>query len=233
MVNEPRFLAIVLARMGNKTQIAKIALAARYTDVVMAVLGTTLGMMLNRNNAGAHSTRFEMWNKESSMLTVRRQFLLATTLVSMGWCGNARAHGTEDHQKNGGPARKEQKAWGIAGDAKAVRRTIDVRMGDHMRFTPDRIEARLGETLRFRVHNAGKVMHEFVIGTKTENAKHAEWMVKFPNMEHDEPYMAHVSPGKTGEIIWTFNRSGTFEFACLIAGHYGAGMVGVIKVSPA
>jgi uncharacterized cupredoxin-like copper-binding protein len=27
-------------------------------------------------------------------------------------------------------------------------------------------------------------------------------------MEHDEPYMAHVPPGKTGEIVWTFNRAG-------------------------
>jgi uncharacterized cupredoxin-like copper-binding protein len=43
--------------------------------------------------------------------------------------------------------------------------------------------------------------------------------------------MAHVSPGKTGEIVWTFNRPGTFDFACLIAGHYQAGMVGKINVA--
>ena len=70
-----------------------------------------------------------------------------------------------------------------------------------------------------------------VIGTKAENAKHAELMIKFPNMEHDEPYMAHVNPGKTGEIIWNFNRPGEFEFACLIAGHYQAGMVGQVVVT--
>ena len=69
--------------------------------------------------------------------------------------------------------------------------------------------------------------------TKAENAKHADLMVKFPNMEHDEPYMAHVPPGKTGEIVWTFNRAGEFEFACLIAGHYQGGMVGTIMVAPA
>ena len=218
--------------MGDKTQTATRACAARYRDVVM-VLGRTLGMMRAGSNTSALTTRLVMRNKESSVQTFRRQFLLATSFLSLGWCGSARAHGSEDHSKHAGRARKEQKAWGIAGDAKAVRRTIDVRMGDHMRFTPDRIEARLGETLRFRVHNAGKVMHEFVIGTKAENAKHAELMVKFPNMEHDEPYMAHVAPGKTGEVIWTFNRAGTFEFACLIAGHYGAGMEGIIKVSPA
>jgi putative Ca2+/H+ antiporter (TMEM165/GDT1 family) len=35
-----------LAEMGDKTQIATVALAARYTEVVQVVLGTTLGMML-------------------------------------------------------------------------------------------------------------------------------------------------------------------------------------------
>jgi uncharacterized cupredoxin-like copper-binding protein len=55
-------------------------------------------------------------------------------------------------------------------------------------------------------------------------------MVKFPNMEHDEPYMAHVNAGQQGDIIWHFNRPGEFEFACLIAGHYQAGMRGKIVV---
>jgi plastocyanin len=61
-----------------------------------------------------------------------------------------------------------------------------------------------------------------------------EWnglMKKFPNMEHDEPYMAHVEPGKQGTIVWHFNRAGEFDFACLLHGHYQAGMVGKIKVA--
>lgn len=163
------------------------------------------------------------------MQFVKRRIILVIPAALLG--GIAQAHGPADHAKKAGSVVKEQKDWGIAGDAKAVKRTIDVRMTDAMRFTPDRIAVRQGETLRFRIHNTGKLMHEFVIGTKAENAKHAELMIKFPNMEHDEPYMAHVSPGKTGEIIWTFNRAGTFEFACLIAGHYQAGMVGTIAVS--
>ena len=165
------------------------------------------------------------------MNTSKRQLLLAASAVGLGFATLVRAHGNEDHPKKAGPVRKEQKDWGVAGDAKAVRRTIEFRMGDNMRFTPERIDVRQGETLRLRVQNTGKVMHEFVIGTKAENDKHAELMVKFPNMEHDEPYMAHVAPGKTGEIVWTFNRPGDFDFACLIAGHYQAGMVGKIKVA--
>jgi putative Ca2+/H+ antiporter (TMEM165/GDT1 family) len=39
-------LAFFLAEMGDKTQIATVALAARYADLVAVVAGTTLGMML-------------------------------------------------------------------------------------------------------------------------------------------------------------------------------------------
>lgn len=127
--------------------------------------------------------------------------------------------------------KKEQKDWGIAGDAKNAKRTIEIRLLDTMRFVPDKVDVKQGETIRFVLKNEGKMMHEMVIGTKKELNEHAALMMKFPNMEHDEPYMAHIAPGKTGEIVWAFNRAGDFMFACLIAGHYQAGMVGSIRVT--
>ena len=157
-----------------------------------------------------------------------KSLLLASALAASA---AVMAHGAKDHATTAGPVKKEQKDWGIAGDAKVVKRTMVISMSDGMRFTPDHIAVRQGETLRFVVQNAGKLMHEFVIGTKKENDAHAALMLKFPDMEHDEPYMAHVPPGKTGEIVWTFNQAGNFDFACLIAGHYQAGMVGKITVA--
>ncbi|MCW7541433.1 cupredoxin family protein [Aquabacterium sp. A7-Y] len=147
--------------------------------------------------------------------------------------GAVQAHGDDDHAKKDTrqPIKKEQKPWGIAGDAKAVKRTVEIKMTDDMRFTPSQLSLRQGETVKFVIRNAGQVLHELVIGTKQELDEHAALMAKFPEMEHDEPYMAHVTPGKTGELIWTFNRPGEFDFACLIAGHYQAGMVGKIKVA--
>ncbi|HZA96692.1 MAG TPA: cupredoxin family protein [Burkholderiaceae bacterium] len=144
---------------------------------------------------------------------------------------SAHAHGEKSDASERRPLPKEQKLWGIAGEASAVSRTVRFKMSDDMRFSPNRIEVREGETIRFVLKNDGKLMHEFVIGTKQELDQHAALMVKFPNMEHDEPYMAHVAPGKTGRVVWTFNRAGEFDFACLIAGHYQAGMVGTIKVT--
>ncbi|MEQ1685749.1 MAG: cupredoxin family protein [Burkholderiaceae bacterium] len=153
---------------------------------------------------------------------------LAVALASAA----ASAHGDADHGKaKADTIRKEQKPWGIAGDAKAVTRTIEIRMSDSMRFTPDVIDVREGETVRLVHRNGGKVLHEFVLGTKQELDAHAALMQKFPQMEHDEPYMAHVRAGRKGEMVWTFNRAGEFDFACLIPGHYQAGMIGKVRVA--
>ena len=143
--------------------------------------------------------------------------------------GPALGH-SDSHGKKPATVTKEQKDWGIAADAREAKRTVVFTMSDKMRFTPNRLTVKQGETLKIVVRNEGKMLHEFVLGTKKELDEHAALMIKFPAMEHDEPYMAHVSAGKTGEIVWTFNRAGEFDFACLVAGHYQAGMVGKITV---
>ena len=159
-------------------------------------------------------------------------FKLTLASVLFAAAASAGAHGNAAHMAAmPAPMAAEQMDWGIAGDAKAATRTITLEMDDKMRFTPDRIEVRQGETVRLRVRNSGKTMHELVLGTPKELAAHSALMLKNPGMEHDEPYMAHVAPGKSGEIVWTFNRAGEFEFACLIAGHYQAGMKGTIRVA--
>jgi len=159
-----------------------------------------------------------------------RTATLATCLLIAS--GASFAHGDEGHKK-AGPIKLEQKPWGIAAEAKTARRTIEIKMLDTMRFSPDKFEVKQGETVKFVIKNEGKMLHEFVLGTKKELDEHAALMLKFPNMEHEEPYMAHVPAGKTGQIVWTFNRAGDFDFACLVAGHYQAGMVGKVKVSAA
>jgi uncharacterized cupredoxin-like copper-binding protein len=56
-------------------------------------------------------------------------------------------------------------------------------------------------------------------------------MKKHPGMEHDEPYMKHVAPAKKEEMVWQFTKAGEFHYACLIPGHFEAGMVGRITVT--
>ena len=108
------------------------------------------------------------------------------------------AHDDQHGEMKGSGIKKEQKPWGIAGDAEKIKRTITLKMTDNMRFAPDRIEVVQGETVKLSIKNDGKMMHEMVIGTRQELDEHAALMLKHPGMEHHEPYMAHVPAGKIG-----------------------------------
>ena len=142
---------------------------------------------------------------------------------ALGLPAAAQHHGKHDGES----------AFGRKGDPKKVVRTIDVDMSDSMRFTPPELTIKQGETIRFRAKNSGKVLHEMVLGTMADLKKHAEQMKKKPDMHHDAPHLTHVAPGKTGTLVWQFTKAGEFHYACLVPGHFEAGMVGRIRVVPA
>lgn len=119
---------------------------------------------------------------------------------------------------------------GKPGSASKVTRTIELVMNDSMRFTPNSINVKPGETVRFFIKNAGKIPHEMVIGSASEMKGHAAMMQKMPGMKHAEPNMISLNPGQKGALVWEFTQAGTVDFACLIAGHMEAGMLGKIKV---
>lgn len=169
---------------------------------------------------------------------------------------SASAHGGGHGKKKAAPkpdyVNAEETAFGRAGDPRQAGRAIRIGMDDSMHFVvtasarPDRtsdvraggaaqiapgdIAVKTGETIRFVVRNDGKAMHEMVIGTMEQLKEHAELMRRFPGMEHDEPYMAHVAPSEEGEIVWQFTRAGEFHYACLVPGHLEAGMIAKIIV---
>lgn len=155
------------------------------------------------------------------------QSLMLTAVLSLGTISN-NALATGAHA--GGHGQSDD-AIGVPGDATKVTRTIAVNMTDNMRFTPSRITVRRGETIRFKVTNAGKVKHELVLGTKKALKQHYEAMKKYPEMEHADENMVTLAPAKTGEIVWQFTRSGKVDFACLQPGHYDAGMKGQVTVT--
>jgi uncharacterized cupredoxin-like copper-binding protein len=146
---------------------------------------------------------------------------------------HAYAHGDDAHRakaKKYDATQVEATNFGREGDPRKVSRTIKVDMADNMRFTPADITVRKGQTVKFVAANKGQVLHEMVLGTAEDLRKHAELMKKFPGMEHEDANMTHVKPGKTGEIVWQFDTAGEFQFACLIPGHFEAGMVGRVVV---
>ena len=166
--------------------------------------------------------------KESPWKTVP----LLTLAALIAAAPAAFAHGDEDQAppRRFDPAQVEVTDFGQEGNPRKVTRTIQVDMADTMRFTPESLAVKRGETVRFVVRNGGQVLHEMVLGTRQALAQHAALMRKFPGMEHADPNMAHVKPGTSGEIVWQFTKAGEFQFACLLPGHFEAGMVGQLVV---
>jgi len=158
----------------------------------------------------------------------RQIFTVAAAILASA----AFAHGDSQHSAahQFDPDHVEATSFGQQGDPKKVTRTIRVEMNDRMRFVPDDVTVKKGDTVRFVVANKGAVLHEMVLGTAGDLARHAQMMQKFPGMEHDDANMTHVTPGAKGEIVWQFTQPGEFQFACLVPGHYEAGMVGKVVV---
>ncbi|HEY5634899.1 MAG TPA: cupredoxin family protein [Burkholderiaceae bacterium] len=159
----------------------------------------------------------------------------ASALIAAALPDASHAHG-DPHAKDSAGRSTEfvptENAVGRSLPPSKAYRAINVGMSDDMRFSPAEIRVREGEKVRLVIRNSGKVLHELVLGTREELDKHAEMMRKFPAMEHEEPHMAHVKPGKTGEIHWQFTNPGEYLFGCLIPGHFEAGMIGKLVVTP-
>ena len=146
-----------------------------------------------------------------------------------------------------GHSQGEQAAYGASASdthsdnpvAQVVSRSIEVRMDDQMRFTPSQIEVKAGETIRFVVHNAGKAEHEMVLGHDEAIREHAQAMKRDAaqgkahgsDHHHGTGAAITVAAGQTGELVVTFPKADTLQMACLIPGHYEAGMRGQVKVT--
>jgi Cu+-exporting ATPase len=108
--------------------------------------------------------------------------------------------------------------------------TITMTTADALRFAPDVVTVRQGETIQFQINNPGAVPHEFVIGDASEQQAHEREMAS--GGMSAEPNAIAVPAGQTVQLVYTFDRAGTLEFACHVAGHYAAGMRGTINISP-
>nr|WP_260292820.1 cupredoxin family protein [Sedimenticola hydrogenitrophicus] len=167
--------------------------------------------------------------------------LAAMPALALAAGGNAGSHGMDDHQMPQGHDTahdmtrmlkdKHAMVAGKPGDSTKASRTIEVTMGDSMRFSPSNIRVSKGETVRFFLKNQGKILHEMVIGTQDEFDVHASMMRQMPDMSHIESNVISLSSGQSGDLVWQFTQSGTVDFACLQPGHRESGMAGKVTVN--
>lgn len=105
-------------------------------------------------------------------------------------------------------------------------KVVAVILSDDMRITfkkPVTIEP--NDVVQFVVMNAGKIDHEFSIGSVKEQLERREMMKNMGDHAHDSDSAVTVKPGKAKQLLWHFYGDNNVELACNIPGHAEAGMV--------
>lgn len=95
--------------------------------------------------------------------------------------------------------------------------SADIVLED-MRFTPNRIDAKVGVPLTVRLTNKGTERHDLNF-----EALHMPGLAAVESI---------LEPGETRTITLTVDQPGTHTFICTLPGHAAAGMTGAAFVSP-
>ena len=141
---------------------------------------------------------------------------------------------------------------GSLGKESEVSRVINVIMYDNY-YETNSFQIKTGETIKFKVENAGELVHEFNIANKMMHIKHQPVMkkmveneilfadsidkIKMKKMAKIDKSMGHshsnsvlLEPKQKGEIIWKFDNAVNIEVACNVPGHYQAGMIAEVDI---
>lgn len=103
---------------------------------------------------------------------------------------------------------------------KAAPRLVEISADDQLNFTPGFVQAAVGETVTFRIHNTGKAVHEFKVGPLADSF----------GDKKGTPEVADITGGSSADLTYTFSGTGPFAFACHAPGHFEHGMAGYIQL---
>ncbi len=168
--------------------------------------------------------------KITLLLCLLSQFSLSSVYAASPHEGHGMHHNMKGHQQHMTESHHKSSA-GQPGALENVDKIVSINMYDAMRYSLQEFDVRPGQTVHFKITNKGKIPHEFTIGNKKELLDHRDMMRQMPNMVHREANAITLKPGESGEILWTFGHSDETEVACLIPGHYEAGMKIKINVN--
>lgn len=126
-------------------------------------------------------------------------------------------------------------AAGACGDSGAEEkdaRKVTVKMRD-IAFDPDVLEVKAGETVDFTFRNTGQAEHEAVIGNeKVQENQEGGGASSHAGGHHGSEKVPRVvlSPGRTGKLMYTFDKQGEILIGCHVPSHWKAGMKIVVTV---
>ena len=141
---------------------------------------------------------------------------------------------------------------GSLGKVEEINRTFKVIMYDNY-YEPSIFKIKSGETVKFEVVNAGKLVHEFNIANAMMHKKHQPEMEKMveneilladsidkdkmkkmakidKSMGHSHSNSVLLEPKETGDIVWKFENAMNIEIACNVPGHYQVGMIAKVDI---
>ncbi|HEX7400398.1 MAG TPA: plastocyanin/azurin family copper-binding protein [Candidatus Limnocylindrales bacterium] len=101
-------------------------------------------------------------------------------------------------------------------------RVVQITATPRLRFVPETVIVKQGETVTFQVTSIGPITHEFMVGPAADVAAD----------KAGTPEIADVGMMETRSLTYTFDGRGPYAFACHAPGHYEAGMSGTIAVVP-
>jgi uncharacterized cupredoxin-like copper-binding protein len=86
-----------------------------------------------------------------------------------------------------------------------------------MRFSPNRIDAKVGQPVVIHIVNEGSQRHDFAFPS-----------LNMPSLRGIE---TNLEPGQSTTITLQFDEPGTYVFICTIEGHMSSGMSGAAFVT--
>ena len=101
-------------------------------------------------------------------------------------------------------------------------RVVQIIATSRLRFVPETVIVKQGETVTFEVTSVGPITHEFMVGPAADVAADTP----------GTPEIADIGMMQRRSLTYTFDGPGPFAFACHAPGHYEAGMLGTIAVVP-
>jgi uncharacterized cupredoxin-like copper-binding protein len=162
--------------------------------------------------------------------------LISLAVVGAGsYFGYALLQGSAGHAQDGHSHSHDAPNTQAATKALQPTREIDIEMNDQMRFVPNHVSVKQGEVIQFNVTNAGKIRHEFLVGSAESLKAHAAEMKKMAAgqaHQHDDGHSLSLSAGERGRLIISFSEAKDLQIACYEPGHFEAGMQGDIHVKP-
>jgi len=97
-------------------------------------------------------------------------------LLIAGACGRSGGGGGESGPAAASAARPRPQTEGRGGLPAEATRTVEIRMGDDLRFDPSTVTVKRGEIVTFHVVNTGKSIHEFSVGGQDAQDLHEAQM---------------------------------------------------------